>query len=221
MTTTMTSSLPPSSRPPASDKALRARSTRLSWLLRHGANESGLAMDTAGFAALGDVLRLAQLRRDDLDVIVRDNNKLRFQLVDGRGGERIRAVQGHSLEGTPVTLDGLEGSWDVVDDEAPLFHGTSVAAARAILASDGIHAAARSHVHLADAVDATVGKRAAVDVLLTIDPVRLRAAGQRVFRAPNGVLLTREVPRGAVVDVVGATRAGTAAVAQLTGLLAR
>lgn len=213
MTTTMTAA------PFLSPTALRDRSTRLSWLLRHGANERGLAMDSAGFADVDDVLRLAQLRRAELDAIVADNNKLRFEVVGSADGERIRAVQGHSFEGTPVTLEGLEASWVVVDDARPLFHGTSVAAARAILTSAGVHAAARTHVHLADAIDATVGKRAAVGVLLTVDQARLRAAGQRVFRAPNGVLLTREVPRGAVVDVVGATRAGLAAVDELKALL--
>ena len=82
-----------------------------------------------------------------------------------------------------------------------------------------LHAAARTHVHLADAVDATVGKRAAVDVLLVIDPVRLRAAGLRVFRAPNGVLLARAVPREAVVDVRACNRPGDRALAALRALM--
>lgn len=200
-------------------RALKQGSMRLSWLLRHGANEVQLAMDTAGFASVVDVLRHARLDHDTLRAVVADNNKQRFELVGEGHGARIRAVQGHSLDGTPVTLAGLEASWVVVDDERPLFHGTSVAAAKAILASAGVHAAARSHVHLADAIDATVGKRAAVDVLLRIDPVRLRAEGQRVFRAPNGVLLTRVVPKAAVVDVVASSRAGNAALATLQALL--
>lgn len=190
-------------------------SVRLSWLLRHGANETGLPMDVAGFAPIADVLRLARLTRPELDDVVADNNKQRFQIV----GERIRAVQGHSTDGTPVTLDGLEASWELVDSDAPLFHGTSVEAARAILTSAGVHAAARSHVHLAAAVDATVGKRAAVDVLLVVDPQRLRALRWSVFRAPNGVLLTRTVPREAVTSIRSSTRRGDAALAQLKALL--
>jgi len=193
----------------------RQQSTRLSWLLRHGAHETGLVMDTAGFAAIADVLQHARLTRADLDTVVAENNKERFEIR----GERIRAVQGHSLEGTPVTLEGLEASWAEVTGDDRLFHGTSVAAAEAILSSAGVHAAARTHVHLAAAIDATVGKRNAVDVLLAIEPARLRVAGQRVFRAPNGVLLTRVVPREAVVDVMAATRAGTAAVERLRALL--
>lgn len=207
---------------PFDERAMKQASMRLSRLLRHGATESGLPMDTAGFAAVVDVLRLARIDVDTLAAVVAGNNKQRFQ-VEGvlhTKTARVRAVQGHSLEATPVTLDGLESSWVVVDDAEPLFHGTSTGAAAAILKGEGVHAAARSHVHLAAAVDATVGKRAAVDVLLKINPALLRAAGQRVFRAPNGVLLTRAVPRSAVVDVVGATRAGNEALARLRQLLA-
>jgi putative RNA 2'-phosphotransferase len=197
------------------DNTLRTRSTRVSWLLRHGANERRLAMDTAGFAPIADVLRETRLSRPELDDVVAENNKQRFQIV----GDRIRAVQGHSLDGTPVTLAGLEASWNIVVDDAPLFHGTSVDAARAILTSEGVHAAARSHVHLAAAVDATVGKRAAVDVLLVVDPRRLRTAGLQVFRAPNGVLLARAVPRMAVVAVRACTRRGNEHLASLTTLV--
>ena len=214
-TTVMTTSKTTTTLP--DDRAVKKASIRLSWLLRHGAIESGLQMDSAGFAAVVDVLRLARLDVGTLATLVADNNKQRFEVRGGlsEGGAHIRAVQGHSLEGTPVTLEGLESSWLVVDDDRPLFHGTSARAAGAILDSNGVHAAARSHVHLAAAVDATVGKRAAVDVLLKIDPQLLRAAGQRVFRAPNGVLLTRTVPRSAVIDVVAATRAGNEALARL------
>jgi putative RNA 2'-phosphotransferase len=129
-------------------------------------------------------------------------------------------VQGHSLAGTPVTLAGLEQSWDVVVDDAPLFHGTSVAAASAILsASVGMHSAARSHVHLAGSADAKVGKRADVDVVLVVDVIKLRALGFPIFRAPNGVLLARGVPRAAVSGVEAQTRAGEAALSSLLAIL--
>ncbi|OJT26122.1 RNA 2'-phosphotransferase [Archangium sp. Cb G35] len=192
-------------------QALVSRSKKLSWLLRHGARESRLAMDEAGFAPVAEVLRLTGLSRAQLDAVVAENSKSRFEVR----GDRVRAVQGHSPEGTPVTLEGLERSWEVVLGDALLYHGTSVVAARAILDSAGVHAAARSHVHLAPEVDATVGKRAGVDVLLVVSCVRLRAAGLNVFRAPNGVLLAREVPRDAVTDVLAATSAGERALGEL------
>jgi putative RNA 2'-phosphotransferase len=155
---------------------LRRKSHALSRILRHAANELRLPMDAAGFAPVADVLRHARMTLDELHAVVAENNKTRYELTaDGR---RIRASQGHSLAGTPVTLEGLEASWQLVTDDTPVFHGTSVAAARAILTSGGIHAGERTHVHLAPATDSVVGKRAAVDVLLEIAPARLRAAGQ-------------------------------------------
>jgi putative RNA 2'-phosphotransferase len=201
-----------SSRRPEKDvQALARKSKKLSWLLRHGAREMGLAMDSAGFALIGEVLRMTGLSREELDEVVAENNKSRYEVR----GKQVRAVQGHSLEGTPVTLDGLEGSWEEVLGDAPLYHGTSVAAARAILSGEGIHSAARTHVHLAAAVDSTVGKRAGVDVLLVISPARLRALGLRVFRAPNGVLLARAIPATTIVDVLACNGPGRSALVEL------
>jgi membrane protease YdiL (CAAX protease family) len=113
----------------------------------------------------------------------------------------------------------VEATWDEVASNEHLFHGTSVIAAEKILTSIGVHAAARTHVHLAPAVDSKVGKRFSFDILLAIDPVKLRAAGERVFRAPNGALLTRRVPKEAVVGVQAASRGGEEALAALTALL--
>jgi putative RNA 2'-phosphotransferase len=201
-----------SSRRPEKDlQALARKSKKLSWLLRHGAREMGLVMDSAGFALIGEVLRMAGLSREEFDEVVAENNKSRYEVR----GKQVRAVQGHSLEGTPVTLDGLERSWDEVLGDAPLYHGTSVVAARAILAGEGIHSAARTHVHLAAAVDSTVGKRAGVDVLLVISPARLRASGLRIFRAPNGVLLARAIPAATIVDVLACNGPGRSALAEL------
>jgi putative RNA 2'-phosphotransferase len=197
---------------------LRRKSHTLSRLLRHAANEARLHMDAAGFAPVAEVLRAAHMTLDELRAVVAENNKTRYELT--ADGQRIRASQGHSLAGTPVTLEGLEASWQVVTDDAPVFHGTSVGAARAILASGAINAGERTHVHLAPATDSVVGKRAAVDVLLEIEPARLRAAGQTLFRAPNGVLLTRAVPTSALVNVRGSTNAGRAAEGELRALLA-
>ncbi|PTL80319.1 RNA 2'-phosphotransferase [Vitiosangium sp. GDMCC 1.1324] len=200
-----------SRRPEKELQALARKSKKLSWLLRHGAREAGLAMDSAGFAHIGEVLRMTGLSRAELDEVVAENNKSRFEVR----GKQVRAVQGHSLEGTPVTLDGLERSWDEVPGDAPLYHGTSVVAARAILSGEGIHSAARTHVHLAAAVDSKVGKRAGVDVLLVISPARLRASGLRIFCSPNGVLLARAIPAATIVDVLACNGPGSSALAEL------
>ena len=170
-------------------------SRRLSWLLRHGATERGLAMDEAGWAAVADVLVAAGITRAELEQAVAENDKRRLQL----DGERVRACQGHSLAGAPVTREALEASWEPFAGDGLLWHGTG-RHALARIAEQGILPGARTHVHLAEATDSRVGKRAAVDVLVAVSPARLRDAGLPVFRAPNGVLLVRRVPPDCIVE---------------------
>lgn len=171
-------------------------SHKLSWLLRHGAHEAGLDMDAAGWADLGDVLRVLGMSRATLEQAVRENNKARYEV---RGG-RIRACQGHSLAGMPVTPEALEASWERWTGDGPVWHGTRIAAVASI-AREGILAGERTHVHLAEAIDSTVGKRANVDVMLEVSPARLAAAGIGLFVSPNGVILARRVPPSAIVGL--------------------
>jgi putative RNA 2'-phosphotransferase len=171
-------------------------SHQLSWLLRHGANEAGLDMDVAGWAEIADVLRVLRMSRATLEQAVRENDKARYEVR----GSRIRACQGHSLAGMPVTPEALEASWDRRAEDGPVWHGTRIAAVAGI-AREGILAGERTHVHLADAIDSTVGKRANVDVMLEVSPARLAAAGIGLFVSPNGVILARWVPPAAIVGL--------------------
>ncbi|TWD78971.1 putative RNA 2'-phosphotransferase [Kribbella amoyensis] len=164
-------------------------SKRLSWLLRHGAGERGLAMSADGWAAIEDVRAVLRMDRTALDRAVEHNDKNRLQ-VDG---PRIRACQGHSLDGMPVTREALENSWRKADPPGPLWHGTTEAAVPGIR-DHGLLPGRRTHVRLAPERDSKVGKRSRVAVLLRIDPADLA-----VFEAPNGVLLTRQVPPDAIV----------------------
>ncbi|WP_433935000.1 RNA 2'-phosphotransferase [Sorangium cellulosum] len=189
-------------------------SKKLSWLLRHGAPSMGIAMDDAGWVAVDDVLKALGMPRSRLDEAVENNTKNRLEIR----GDRMRASQGHSREGMPVTLAGLEASWEEVLGDAPLWHGTSVDAVRSI-AREGIRPAARTHVHCTDALDSAVGKRAKVDVMLEISPARLRARGIRVFRSQNGVILAREVPVGCIVGLVPIVARAKGEAAALRALL--
>lgn len=185
--------------------SVRAGSQALSWLLRHGAQEAGLAMDAAGWAEVEDVLQLTDLDRPTLEAIVATNDKGRLQLSEGR----VRACQGHSREGLPVTLEALEASWQPVSDPATVWHGTGLAALDGIFAR-GIEPSARTHVHLAEGLDSVVGKRARVQVMLAVSVARLEEAGLGVWRAPNGVLLARRVPASAIEGARAMSRKASA-----------
>lgn len=177
-------------------------SHKLSWLLRHGAREASLAMDAAGWASIDDVLSIVGVSRAVLDDVVRENNKSRYELR----GNTIRACQGHSLAGTPVTLDALEASWELDTRAEPIWHGTNLGALAAI-AAKGLLPGERTHVHLAGGTDSKVGKRAGVDVLLSVDPTRLRAAGVHLYRSANGVILARAVPPACFAGLRAESRA--------------
>ncbi len=190
-------------------------SKELSWLLRHGAGEARLAMDAAGWASIDDVLRKVRVTRATLDVVVRENTKGRLEVR----GERIRACQGHSLRGMPVTVEALEASWAVDPRVEPVWHGTS-ADALASIAREGLLPVDRSHVHLAGETDSRVGKRAGVDVALGVDPERLRAHGITLYRSANGVLLARSVPPACITGLVAESRKARAQEAALRALFA-
>jgi len=183
------------------DRRLVAGSKKLSWLLRHGASEAGLAMDAAGWATCDDVLRLTALSVDELEEVVLRNNKSRFQL----DGDRIRASQGHSLLGMPVTREALEASWTVYESGPTVVHGTTVEAAESI-AVEGIKPGGRTHVHLAATPDSVVGKRFHTPFLLKVSVERVRSTGREVFVSPNGVVLIRDVPAACIVGLIAQSK---------------
>lgn len=158
-------------------------------------------MDAAGWCAVADVLDQTGLCREDLEELVRSNNKQRLQLR----GEQVRACQGHS-SGVPVTQVALEGSWALWTSDESVWHGTSRSALESI-AAVGLIPQKRTHVHLTESKDSTVAKRAHVEVTLEIDPRRLRSLGTEVYRAQNGVLLARQVPPACVVALYPLSRA--------------
>ncbi|MEV6417334.1 RNA 2'-phosphotransferase [Kribbella sp. NPDC051718] len=171
-------------------------SRQLSRLLRHTAGDRGLAMSPDGWALIEDVCKLLKMDRTALASAVEQNDKARLQ-VDG---ERIRACQGHSAQGMPVTREALENSWRRVHPVDELWHGTNLGVLDVIL-RDGLQPGRRTHVHLAPSPNSPVGRRSRVDVLLGIDPAQLDGP---VFEAPNGVLLVREVPPRAISQVLEA-----------------
>ncbi|MFK7999847.1 MAG: RNA 2'-phosphotransferase [Polyangiales bacterium] len=189
------------------------RSKKLSWLLRHGATESGLAMDGAGWCEVADVLRQTGLEPAQLEDLVRTSNKQRLQLQGGR----VRACQGHSA-GTPVERAALEESWELWTQEQSVWHGTSRAALESIAVA-GLTPQTRTHVHLTESKDSTVAKRAHVEVSLEISPARTRASGNLIYCAPNGVLLARSVPALCIVNLYPLTKATRRDVADLRRLL--
>lgn len=72
-----------------------------------------------------------------------------------------------------------------------LYHGTASRFLKSILA-EGLHAAARHHVHLSADVDTArrVGTRHGFPAVLRVDAARMHADGIVFYRSDNGVWLT-------------------------------
>ncbi len=195
------------------DQNISRLSKKLSWLLRHGAGETGLGMDAAGWVPIDEMLRQLGASRASLDEVVAMNNKSRFDVLEGR----IRASQGHSAAGMPVTREALEASWATFDGDDSIWHGTQPKSVASI-ASEGLLPARRTHVHLAASLDSVVGKRSNVGVMLEVSVAKLRAEDIEVYVSPNGVVLTRRVPPVAVVGMRMLSRRAKRCEAELRAL---
>ncbi len=120
--------------------------------------------------------------------VVEQNDKSRFAIRDGL----IRASQGHSID---VDL-GL--SPKIPPDH--LFHGTAVRFLNSIRA-EGLQSKQRQFVHLSpdENTAINVGNRHGRPVVLKINTLAMRKAGQVFFLSENGVWLTSEVPINFIV----------------------
>lgn len=153
----------------------------LSRVLRHRPESIGLTLDAAGWADIDALLARTRVSRADLERLVAENDKKRFEISpDGR---RIRAAQGHSV--------AVELGLPPAAPPVPLFHGTAEKSLAPIL-REGLRPRGRQHVHLSIDVPtaAAVGARRGPAVVLRVATDRLAAEGQVFFEASNGVWLT-------------------------------
>jgi putative RNA 2'-phosphotransferase len=166
-------------------------SKRMSLVLRHRPEVAGLVLDANGWVPVAELLTALGMTRDQLDLVVANNDKSRFAVQAGPDGvERIRASQGHSRR-VDVDLD-----LPAATPPAELFHGTPRANLEAIL-REGLRPRSRHHVHLS--VDlptaVTVGRRRSPDVVVFSVAAGVMAEEGHVFhRSDNGVWLTAVVP---------------------------
>ncbi|MGW5414134.1 RNA 2'-phosphotransferase [Actinomadura geliboluensis] len=156
--------------------------------LRHRPERIGLTLDPEGWADVPELLAAAArhgfaLTRSELEHVVNVNDKKRYEM----GGDRIRAVQGHSV---PVDL-----KLPAVSPPEFLYHGTAGASVAAIL-RDGLLPMGRHAVHLSPDRETArrVGARRGRPVVLVVESGRMAADGHEFRVSANGVWLTEAVP---------------------------
>ena len=162
----------------------------LALVLRHDPGRIGIELDAHGWAGIDDLLSAAHahglpITEDELRAVVRDNDKQRYALDDGR--RRIRANQGHSI--------GVDLGLEPTRPPPRLYHGT-IARALPEITEHGLRPMGRRHVHLSADVETAirVGRRRGPAVVVTVDSAAMSAAGHVFYRSRNGVWLTDAVP---------------------------
>ncbi len=71
-------------------------SVELSYILRHRPEKIGLSLEPGGWVLVDDLLTKLKLKKDVLDLIVKNNDKQRFEY--SKDNIKIRARQGHSVK---------------------------------------------------------------------------------------------------------------------------
>lgn len=169
-----------------SEKELLKTGRYVSYLLRHKEN----FLDKNGYAPISNVLDIANITQEELDWIVDNNNKKRFEYSDDK--TLIRARQGHSQ----TVYLGLK---KIPSERVPftLYHGTSPDNYNSIR-ENGLLKMNRQHVHLCHDKETAlqVGKRHSKKknpLLLEIHAKLMSFEGHNIFRSENGVYLTDNV----------------------------
>ena len=167
----------------------RTQSKFLSFILRHGAPEQGIALGPGGWASIAEVDRVASfpVTAERIRAIVAGSDKARFEVSPD--GTLVRATHGHSVE---VDLQ--------LSPKAPpdrLYHGTATRHLEAIL-REGLRPQSRQFVHLHGQQETArlTGARHGKPVVLTVDAGWMHAEGHAFFESSSGVWLTAKVPPG-------------------------
>lgn len=169
-------------------------SKSLSCVLRHRAGEMGLTMSPDGFITVSDILEKPQFRGyrvNDVENVVANCPKQRFELSERDGMLVIRARQGHSIRN--IDFDSMmERIINPV--EIPIcIHGTYLRHKQSIRRS-GLKRMGRAHVHMIPNIPSTdeviSGMRTTCDLYVVINVEEAMKAGIVFYRSSNNVILS-------------------------------
>lgn len=166
-------------------------SKALSYVLRHGAVQQGLSIDSHGFIRVQELLSHPRFRgysEQDVRDVVSNNDKQRFALGNDSCGElMIRANQGHSIEVQDLALtefDYEEIPWAI--------HGTYKKNIH-LIQQDGLSRMSRQHIHMSvnlpDSANVISGMRHDCDYLVRVNIWKAAQDGLKFFKSANDVIL--------------------------------
>ena len=173
------------------DREVVKLSRFLSGVLRHNPGKIGITLDKNGWVEVSKLLqgfkeRGREVTIEDIEFIVENNNKKRFEFSEDKGS--IRACQGHSID---IDLD-----LSPIFPPEILYHGTAIQTVKYIQ-SGGIERMSRDFVHLSADFETAikVGQRHGKPIVLEIDAKKMYENGMTFYVSNNGVWLTDFVPK--------------------------
>jgi putative RNA 2'-phosphotransferase len=158
-------------------------SRRLSYLLRHNPEQFDVELDPQGFADLQTVAEKLGIRAEDIQTVVEESTKRRFEIV----GNRVRALYGHSV--------GVDLRLEPVTPPEILYHGTSWRLVREVM-EKGLKPMGRLFVHLSGTEEEArqVGRRREPNPAVIRVQARRAYEDGLAFYRPGDVYLVPEVP---------------------------
>ena len=161
------------------------KSRHLAKVLRHDPESMGVVLDKAGWCETPKLLDAMRMTQEELDTVVSDNNKKRFEYNHDK--TKIRASQGHSID--------VELEYEPCEPPEYLWHGTSNETV-SVIRQIGILKMSRHAVHLsADKETAlAVGKRKGTPVALRVKARCMHGEGFQFYLSTNNVWLVDHVP---------------------------
>jgi len=195
MSTESPSTQIPGSRGSTDMKKFERLSKKLSFLLRHHPEKWGITLTPDGWADVDLIARRLRIRAIDIEELVRQQTKQRFELKDGR----IRALYGHTIDVEPVSRH--------TEPPAYLFHGTARETVETIL-KDGLLPMERRRVHLSESSEEAFAVGLRRDPNPTILRVRAREASRSgiLFWKSGEVWLCERIPPGFIEIAYGETK---------------
>jgi putative RNA 2'-phosphotransferase len=177
----------------------------LCFLLRHNPEEIGephKVMDVHGWVSVDTLIKAVNdkgehhITKSLLEKIVAEDNKERYRFNQNKS--KIKCCQGHSIEWIEPEL---------IYKEPPefLYHGTTTAAMRKIVASGHISKMKRHAVHMqADVEKARLSAERwhLTPVILKISALELYRQGLQFGVAENDVWCAKEIPADAIVECI-------------------
>lgn len=171
-------------------KKLDRISRFLSLVLRHKPETIGIELEKEGWVDTNLILQKMEVTKDELDYVVKNNDKQRFHYNEDE--TKIRAAQGHSKSlSVDISMDEY-----IPEVGNFLFHGTAKKDITSIL-ENGLKSMTRKDVHLSKDIETAnkVGSRKdKTPTILKIDARKMYIDGHKLRISKNGVILSDFVP---------------------------